>query len=165
MDALADTNNSFIALVRKNVSVVLDEGRLRARQLKVEWREKIKELKAAGYSINDFFEVEDGVRTGRFVTEIDMGRYYTERDKAFGFTSEFKAKADELKPESATRDKLYKEARKIIRDFYAANTEPVDNWEQIVESRRKVCHLKPTKDGLKVTYIVHVAVLKCLQVS
>ena len=137
MDALADTNNSFIALVRKNVSVVLDEGRLRARQLKVEWREKIKELKAAGYSINDFFEVEDGVRTGRFVTEIDMGRYYTERDKAFKAASELKAKADELQPESATRDKLYKEARKIIRDFYAANTEPVDNWEQIVESRRK----------------------------
>jgi predicted nucleic acid-binding protein len=136
MDALADTNHSFIALIRKRVAEEQDRGRRDSLRLKAEWKERMADLKKKGISIDVFFEEVDGVKTGRLIQEYDYSSYYTLRSKVFDEVNELKIKADSL-PKGAARSKLLKKAKSIIRDFYVNNMEPVENWEQIVKERRE----------------------------
>ncbi|MAG52674.1 MAG: hypothetical protein CMH62_01790 [Nanoarchaeota archaeon] len=135
MDALADTNHSFIALVRKRVSEEQDRGRRDSLKLKAEWKDRISDLKKNGISIDVFFEEVDGYKTGKFIQEYDYSSFYTLRSKVFDEANKLKIKADSL-PKGAARSKLLKKAKSIIRDFYVNNMEPVENWEKIVKLRR-----------------------------
>ena len=136
MDALADTNHSFIALVRKRVAEEQDKGRRDSLRLKSEWYDWMKKLKSKGISLDEFFEVVDGIKTGRFIQEYDYSSFYKERQRVFEEVNMLKIKADSL-PDGAARSKLIKKAKTIMRDFYSQNMEPVDNWEDVVKQRRE----------------------------
>ena len=96
---------------------------------------QISKLKQNGISIDVFFEEVDGYKTGKFIQEYDYTSFYKLRSEAFDKANELKTKADNL-PKGAARSKMLKNAKSIIRDFYAKNMEPVDNWEGIVKLRR-----------------------------
>lgn len=136
MDALADTNHSFIALVRKRVAEEQDRGRRDSIKLKAEWKNEIDILKKNGISIDVFFEEVDGYKTGKFIQEYDYTSFYTLRSKVFEEANELKIKADNL-PKGAARSKMLKKAKSLVRDFYANNMEPVENWQEIVKKRRE----------------------------
>ena len=136
MDALADTNHSFVALVRKRVAEELDKKRLENIKLKREWDDEVKILKQNGIKLDEFFEEVDGVKTGRFIQEYGDGEFYKEKNKMFNEWFELRQRADSLPKGNKERILLYKEAKALIRKFYEENTQPVDNWEKIVDAKK-----------------------------
>ncbi|QDP46413.1 MAG: hypothetical protein GOVbin1709_75 [Prokaryotic dsDNA virus sp.] len=136
MDALADTNHSFIALVRKRVAEELDKKRLDVIRLKREWEDEVKILKQNGIKLEDFFEEVDGIKTGRFIQEYDEAEFYRLKSEMFDRYFSLMNRANALAKGTKERSELLKEAKKLIRDFYQENTQPIENWQQIVEAKK-----------------------------
>jgi len=67
LDALADTNFALIALTIKDYNIEKELNTERIKAKKSQWQDLVAEMKSKGISMDSFFEVRDGKRTGKFV--------------------------------------------------------------------------------------------------
>lgn len=137
LDALADTNNSFIALAVKDYNIALDKKNSVVRNTIRTFDSWDKKLKNAGISYDEFFEKdEEGNRTGRLITEFNHIAYADSKDDMWAEISKLKVKADALPP-GKERSNLYTKRSQIKLKWFNENHEENPDADTIIAKQRK----------------------------
>lgn len=134
-DAMADTNNTFLALVVKDYNIELDKASNKSRNLIREWDNNISKLKKHNITFEEFFESDtEGKKTGKLLTEFDVFAYEDSKNAMWN-------KVNKIRANSGTSPKEINlsrsEINKIKLAWFKENQVPVDNVNNIIKDKKE----------------------------
>jgi len=114
-DALADTNNSFVALWMKKYMIDLEENRKKANELKIRWVNIQEEAEEAGVNIDEFSDK----KSGRFISKYNDFEFEESRSEMYSKAS----KMEDTPKRTEFISKWYRENQVPLEDHRKISTE------------------------------------------
>lgn len=136
LDAMADTNNTFLALVVKDITQQNERRTQEVNRKTVQFEKEVKRLNQKGININEFFEEYKGKRTGKFIREYDWNKYGEIKAEVNQQARELQERIDRAEDDATVRS-LTKQKKKLYAKFFSEHEKQRENYTELVAEARK----------------------------